>query len=49
MTPSKTLSDESVCILSFAKECQYVQVYRRLRMVSLCWLWRRPSKHGIKH
>jgi hypothetical protein len=46
---SRRSSDESVCILSFAKECHVLRTNSIERTVELCGSGRRPSMHGMIH
>ena len=46
---SRSLSDESVCIWSFAKECHVPRMKSIERIVVLCGSGKRPSMHGMIH
>ena len=46
---SRSSSNESVCILSFARECHVPRTKSIERTVVLCGLGRRPSIHGMMH
>lgn len=46
---SRSLSEESVCIQSFAKECHVPRTKSIERTVVLCSLGKRPLMHGIIH
>ena len=46
---SRSPSDESVCILSFANECHVPRIKSIDRTVELCGSGRRPSIHGRMH
>ena len=46
---SRSLSDELVCMQSFAKECHVLRMKSIERTFSLCSSSKRPSMHGMMH